>query len=290
MQKTNNKEHVKNLLISGNIKEKIKWYIKAHGHSSMGGLNLIWTYFDFNNKKETADIIDKAIKLFENFTGVEELNKQLKELDTSIINIEKTVCKENIDDGKKEEMLEILNGVKKNVIMLDKILQNPGYEEKLMLSKILFSTAVQLLKQYPDMLHGDLVGDKGADVGNRIKLTVKESIEEKEILCCGYEIQLLLFNLLSNAVDAIEDKGNIYIEIVYEKDLVKITVCDDGKLLSEGDIEKIKQHKEYSTKGKDHGKGIKIIYDILEKYHGNLDIRTKEELVSFTARIPLKTE
>lgn len=279
-----------NLLVSGNLKEKIKWYIKAHGHSCIGGLNLIWTLFSFNGRKETADIIDNAIKLFENFADSDDLKQQLKNLKAAIADVVKAVSREEMQDEKREETMKILSEVKKNVSRINNIIKNPGYEERFKLSKILFSTAVQLLKHYPNMLYGDFIGNKGDDIGNRIKLNVNPS-QEEEILCCGYEMQLLLFNLLSNAVEAIKEKGSIYVAIKYENDNAIIEVSDDGELISEEDIKKIKNHGEFSTKGREHGLGLKIVTDILEKYDGSLDVRSDDSksLVTFSVRIPIKS-
>ena len=280
-----------NLLISGDIKEKIKWYIKAHGHSSIGGLNLIETYFSFTGKKEQAETVNKAIKLFQNFTDAKKLDEQVNNLRYSLNDVEKVISGEPIQE-KRDEMLEILSGVRKNVSRINKIIKNPGYEEKFKLNKILFSTAVQLLRQYPNTLHGDLIGEKGDDIGDRIKLIVKEPPKEKSILCCGYEIQLLIFNLLSNAVDALNianANGKINMNISYDNNNAVISVSDDGELIKKQDIEKILTKKKFSTKGREHGNGMKIIHDILGKYNGNLNVTSEKEknLVTFTATITL---
>ena len=278
-----------NFLISSNINEKIKWYIKAHGHSSLGGLNLIWTYFEFNNKKEIAEKIHEGIVLFENFGNSNNLKKEDENLKDNIEEIKNIIEKEDIECNKKEELLEIMKGVKKNIERIEKIIENPNYEEKFKLEKILFSTIVQLLKRYPSVLYGDIIGNKGKDIGNRIKINVKKA--EEEVMCCGYEIQLLFFNLLSNAIDAIKEKGNIYIELDYKEEKLKIDISDDGDLINEEDVKKILEKKEFSTKGRDHGHGLRIIDNIIEKYNGTMNIISNKEkkLVTFSIVLPLKT-
>ncbi len=278
-----------NPLISGNVKEKIKWYIKAHGHSSMGSLNLIWTYLDFIGDKEKADKIAKAVKAFENFGESDNFRKELDALENTIDNVEKVINHEE-NEEKRMEMVSLIYSVKRNLYRIEDIIKDPGYQEGFKLSKILFSAAIQLERQYPNTLYGDIVGNKGEYIGDRIKLNVKEPAEEEEIQCCGYEMQLLLFNLLSNAVDAINDKGNIYIEITYSKGIVRIDVSDDGKLISEEDIKKIAAHKEFSTKSRGHGRGLKIVNDILEKYNGALDLAsdTSKHQVTCSIAIPLR--
>lgn len=279
---------MKNLLVSGDLKQKIQWYIKAHGHSSIGGLNLIWTQFNYSKRKYAADIVDKAIKLFENFTDSDDLAKQLKDLNTSISDVEEVIKAEELAKEKRTEMTEILDSVRKNVTRIEKIIKNPGYEEKFELSKILFSSAIQLLKHYPNTLYGDLIGEKGANIGDRIKIHVNTQ-KEISLLCCGYEIQLLFFNLMSNAIESIKDKGNIFIEIRHQDNAVQISVSDDGKLIQEAYIAKITDHKEFSTKGTARGHGLNIINDIVERYKGNIKVKNDpaKHLVTFLITIPI---
>lgn len=291
---------MRNLLVSGNVHSKIEWYIKAHGHSSIGGLNLIWIYFDLNNKKEIAKLIHSAITKFEDFSESDDIDKSLKELSQKVNEINDVISAEDMVSEKKEEMTEILKSVKKNIIRINKIMRNPGYIESFKLSKILFSTCVQLLKSYPHVLYGDLIGRNGKDTGNRIQLLLVQSyedekgeiqtkFEENDMLCCGYEIQLLLFNLLANAVEAISSTGNITIMVKYKKDKVFIDIIDDGDLLSDSEIKKIKAQQKKSKKGPTHGHGLKIIHDIVEKYNGKLDVKcdAKKHSVKFSVMLPI---
>ncbi|MBN1502359.1 GHKL domain-containing protein [Candidatus Woesearchaeota archaeon] len=276
-----------NPLISGTLKEKIKWYIRAHGHSSIGGLNLIWTYFSYHRKKQTADIIEKAIHMFENFAKSDNLESEIKELQESVDMVENYLRKEQIEDDKKMEMLEILKGVKKNIQMIEQILNTPGYEEEFKLSRILLSAVIQLEKQYPDILYGDLIGPKKQ--GNRIRLSFKEPENEEKVKVCGYEMGLIFYNLLTNAVDAIKAEGNISVDIKYGDNII-INISDDGELITEEEIHKILHHREFSTKGRGHGHGLQIVWDILEKYDGSFNVISDKasNLVSFIITLSLK--
>ena len=103
-------------------------------------------------------------------------------------------------------------------------------------------------------------------------------------------MQLLLFNLLSNAIEAINEKGNIYIKTTYTKGMVRIDVADDGELISDENVKKIIAHKKFSTKDRGHGQGLKIVNDILEKYNGALDVTSdaSKHLVTFSVTIPIE--
>ncbi|MFP4112048.1 MAG: ATP-binding protein [Candidatus Woesearchaeota archaeon] len=278
---------MKNALVSGKVNEKIKWYIRAHGHSSIGGLNLLWTFFSFNKKTETADIIKCAISMFENFAGSENIDNEIIDLNACIQKIENSIKKDQLSPEKKEEMLNVLSGVKKNITLIKKIAQNPSYEEYFKISKIVYATVSQLLRRHPNKLYGDAVGNS-PEKGDHIKMNYTEPANERSILCCGYEIQLMLFNLLSNAVDEIAGKGNIWIEHQIDDSSLLIKISDDGDPLSRQDIKKILANKNFTTKGKNHGHGLKIIHDVVNKYKGKMDAVNKDGIVSFVISIPVK--
>ncbi|MFH2020301.1 MAG: ATP-binding protein [archaeon] len=280
---------INNLLVSGNINDKVRWYIRAHGHSSIGGLNIIHTYFEFHKQLMEAATVERAIKQFENFS-VGDMDKNLISLKTAIESVKKIVTV-SVAGNAKNEMQGILEEINLNIVRIQNIMKNPGYEERLRPSKILFNAIVQLTKQYPTILYGDQVGKKGIS-GDRILLTVDEPDEDKETLFCGYVLQLLFFNLLCNAVEAIKEKddcGNIHVKLYYENGFCG-EITDNGKLMTDEMMEKILTHKEFSTRGKEHGHGIKIVFDILDKYGGTLDIRKDQAAgtMTFSFRLPMR--
>ena len=268
-----------NYLVSGDVKQKIRWYIRAHGHSSIGGLNLIWTYFNYSGKVEIADAVHKAIECFEMFEKAEDVSEQHKVLEQLVLGVKEEIKSSGIDAEKKDEIEQILEGVKRNIERIGNIIQDPSYEEDFQLGDIIQSAITELLKRYPNVLYGDLVGEKGDHVGDRIRINFEEHENEKEILCCGYELQLLFFNLLSNAIDSIIEesgKGNIWISFDYLEDNVRIEAADDGEMISQENIDKIIARKSFTTKGRKHGHGMKIIYDIIDKYKASMEIESVE--------------
>ena len=278
-------KRTRNTLISGDIKDKIRWYLKAHGHSSLGSLNIISTYFEFMGVKEKAAIVGSALRAFEAFGSAGDIVQELYALEMKIGDVENLIRREPAGP-KKNELTIFISNVKTNLRRVEDIMRNPGYEERFKLSNILLFTVIQLEKQYPGILYGDLIGNRSEYTGDTIQLHVHEPEDECEILCCGLEMQLLLLNLLSNAADAISGRGNIFINFEFKENDVVIIVSDDGVTITDDTIQEIMDGKQVSRKGQGHGQGLKIIRDIVEKYGGSLAVTKDKHIVSFKVTLP----
>ncbi len=279
-----------NLLLSCNLQEKIQWYIRAHGHSSIGGLNLMWTYFNFTDQKELADIIEKTIEEFESFDQTEDPIHKIKHIKIDVNMIEKNIDYVPIESDKKVELQDMLKGINENITRIESIISDPGYEEKFYLEDVLDTTITELIHRYPQTLYGDLIGEKTQE--EPIKVHFNKKGPSRKIRVCGYEIQLLFYNLLSNAIDAIKElknqNGIISILFDYKKEFVHIEITNTGKQIPDHIIKKIKSNAPVSTKGAHHGTGLQIIHDISEKYNADLSIVSAEGHTLFVIDIPFK--
>ena len=279
---------MENILISGNLNQKIKWYIRAHGHSCIGGLNLLWTYFNYSGSPELAELVQESIDNFETFGKKEDdVSEQLKVLENNISEIEYQIESIGLEKEKKDEMQHILIGVDNNIKRIKAIIKDNDYKEEVRLSNVLDSAITELLIRYPNTFFGDVVGSQ--NVGSNIKIDFEMKGDEKEIIVCGYEMQLLLYNLISNAIDAIiygGGEGNVWISFGFLEDGIEINVADDGKAISKENLAKIKSKKPFTTKGGKHGNGMKIIYDIVEKYNAVLQVESNSEKTMFNINLP----
>lgn len=95
-------------------------------------------------------------------------------------------------------------------------------------------------------------------------------------------------NLLKNALDAMEGKGSIIIDIIeHEKD-VFIDVTDTGKGISKQNISKVFKPG-FTTKKRGWGLGLSLSKRIIEQYHkGSLSVKHSELGKGTTFRIVLK--
>ena len=95
-------------------------------------------------------------------------------------------------------------------------------------------------------------------------------------------------NLLKNALDAMEGKGNISISIKNEKAAVLVDVTDTGKGISKQNISRVFKPG-FTTKKRGWGLGLSLSKRIIEQYHkGELFVKNSEAGKGTTFRIVLK--
>jgi signal transduction histidine kinase len=95
-------------------------------------------------------------------------------------------------------------------------------------------------------------------------------------------------NLLKNALDAMEGKGTITIDLKKEKELVNIDVTDTGKGISAQNITKVFKPG-FTTKKRGWGLGLSLSRRIIEQYHkGEIFVKSSESGKGTTFRIVLK--
>ena len=80
-----------------------------------------------------------------------------------------------------------------------------------------------------------------------------------------------LTNLIQNAIDAVENNGNIYVAstLMRDSDVIRISIRDDGVGIREEDREKIFEPT-FSTKEKGTGLGLTIVEKIILEHHGKV--------------------
>jgi signal transduction histidine kinase len=95
-------------------------------------------------------------------------------------------------------------------------------------------------------------------------------------------------NLLKNALDAMEGKGGITIDIRDEKDAVNIDVTDTGKGIATQNIRRVFKPG-FTTKKRGWGLGLSLSRRIICQYHkGEIFVKHSEPGKGTTFRIVLR--
>lgn len=107
----------------------------------------------------------------------------------------------------------------------------------------------------------------------RIRKELDPSI--KKISCYPGQINQVLMNLVSNALDAINEKGTVTIKTASFADHLEISVEDDGCGIPEEQYDKIFEPF-FTTKGygKGTGLGLSITFGIIERHAGTIEVRS----------------
>jgi signal transduction histidine kinase len=97
-----------------------------------------------------------------------------------------------------------------------------------------------------------------------------------EIECYPGPLNQGFMNILSNAIDAIVDKGTITIVTSKSNGSIRIGIKDSGRGIPE-DIQSRIFEPFFTTKeiGKGTGLGLSITHSIIEKHNGNIEVKSK---------------
>ncbi len=105
----------------------------------------------------------------------------------------------------------------------------------------------------------------------------------------GYagELNQVWTNLIDNAIDAVGEKGTIDIRAVPEKDVVKISIIDDGEGIPKELLGKIFDPF-FTTKpvGKGTGLGLDIVKKIVAKHNGFIKVKSERGKTEFELCFP----
>jgi len=107
------------------------------------------------------------------------------------------------------------------------------------------------------------------------------------------EIQQVFTNLITNSLQAMNGKGGtLTLSTRSLKDLIEVKVIDDGKGIPEKYLSQIFDPF-FTTKnpGEGTGLGLNIVYRIVTKYEGTIDVESKEEMgTTFTIKFPKRRD
>ncbi|MEJ2050914.1 MAG: ATP-binding protein, partial [Calditrichota bacterium] len=109
------------------------------------------------------------------------------------------------------------------------------------------------------------------------------------IYCNPGNLNQVFMNLLLNASQAIENRGNIWITTEQQNNKIKIKIKDDGRGIPEKVLNKIFDPF-FTTKpvGKGTGLGLSISYKIIENHGGQISVKSEEgKGTTFTIVLPV---
>ncbi|MCC3508025.1 MAG: HAMP domain-containing protein [Microcoleus sp. PH2017_17_BER_D_A] len=112
--------------------------------------------------------------------------------------------------------------------------------------------------------------------------------EIEPVLCYPDQLNQVWTNLIHNALQAMDNKGTLTLDVFQESNRVKVAVTDSGKGIPEEVISKIFQPF-FTTKppGEGTGLGLDIVRKIIEKHRGTIEVASVPGKTTFTVSIPV---
>lgn len=123
-----------------------------------------------------------------------------------------------------------------------------------------------------------------------IEMRIKVQPEDLQISCRSTQIIQILVNLIGNAVDAIQDSEESWIEISahVDGDLFKLSVSNSGPMIPENIQENLFKPF-FTTKqvGKGTGLGLSLSKNLAQEHQGSLYLKKESKFTCFELIIPV---
>lgn len=122
----------------------------------------------------------------------------------------------------------------------------------------------------------------------RVNISLESNDTEVEYLLSAPLFNWVIENLIRNALDAMEGKGEINIKLENTPRVIIIDICDTGKGIPKSNFKKVFTPG-FSTKKRGWGLGLSLAKRIIEQFHnGNIFVKRSEQGVGTTFRIVMR--
>lgn len=105
---------------------------------------------------------------------------------------------------------------------------------------------------------------------------IKQLVELPRVRCAPSQMNQVLLNLFTNAVQAMTEKGRLFIRTWYDEQCVYVSVQDTGRGIPEEQLSRIFDPF-FTTKpaGQGTGLGLYITYQIVQRHGGRIQVGSK---------------
>ncbi len=134
-----------------------------------------------------------------------------------------------------------------------------------------------------------VVNDMGPEFFKNIKIERKYSPDLPRIYFDSLHMKQIIYNIVTNARQAMEEKGEIVIETAYSSDgYILVVVQDTGRGIDPGLIGKVFDPF-VTTKKKGTGLGLSVVKSIVDTYGGSVNIKSSGAGTEVKVNLPIRT-
>lgn len=222
-------------------------------------------YLESKNKKELVDFI-------------KETNHEYNNSLTAILGFSQIMMSsDKLDDSLRSYMDTIYEAALDSKSLIDKI--NQPYKGEIKHEDLKSSTPVNALIESAISMANIKCREDSKLKGKAIRFT-RNLGPEAQICAHAYEVRRVILNILLNAIDSVEDGGEVCIESTFEEGEILIIIKDNGKGMEDGTLDKLFDPY-FTTKGDDGtGLGLSISRKIMEDHGGRIEVESKKNLGS----------
>ncbi len=227
------------------------------------------------NQRRLLDVLERYRDLRDSL-----VNGQLDELEVKLVGI--IEASKKIDSANFSEKVQAL--ISESIDGIDRI-------QQLVLDLKNFSRLDEASFKESDLNQGIESTLKIAHNIVKYKAEViKDFAPELKAECFPARINQVFLNIITNAAQAIEGQGNIWIKTYKENDMAVIKIRDSGKGIPQENLKKIFEPF-FTTKdvGQGTGLGLSIVYKIIEQHKGTITVQSEVgKGTEFTIKLPIK--
>lgn len=246
--------------------------IKNRGHRKDEIGVLIQSFNDMVDKLGERQELEEKLKKTEQLSMIgqlssgiaHEIRNPLNFLSLSVGHIKERILEEDISN--KAELVKLLDDATKEIYRVNELIHNFLYLGK----------PITLNKEFvdPETIISEVLFILKDKTRKGIEIQVECKNDGQSMYCDREYIRLCLVNLLLNAIQSIEDKGDVFIECGREDFFSYISVIDNGGGIGPEELDKIFEPY-YSTKKLGIGLGLTVTKRFVEEHGGTLSITSR---------------
>ncbi len=243
---------------------------------------------------------------------LEELNEELKNTQTQLVQSEKMASLGQLTAGIAHEINNPLSFVINNSFIISKIINSSNknnFASKMDDIKTLSDknqNGLDRIKKIVENLRSFSRMDEGKQKLTNINecilsalsllehLLKEDIVLEKKLnnlpqtLASPGQLNQVFMNIIVNAIDAVSGNGKISIETSFTKNKIKISITDTGKGIPDDIINNIFDPF-FTTKeiGKGTGLGLSISYGIIQDHGGDIKVKSHNKGTTFIIELPI---
>jgi signal transduction histidine kinase len=122
-----------------------------------------------------------------------------------------------------------------------------------------------------------------------ITVTREYAADLPKLMAYGSELNQVWTNLIDNAADAMQGKGKLIVRALPENDYVLVEIVDNGPGIP-AEVQSRIFEPFFTTKGVGDGTGLglDVVFRIIKKMHGQINVTSVPGETTFQVRIPIK--